>query len=513
MRRLLLATTLAITPAAAQADEASYWDLIDPDVMVTHLINTFVTASRTQVQLQYEDLTVSILDGVVTMEGIDLLVPRELTGGVACPLRIDAVEIESVSAFLVDENEGTIELRGVNLPVTCFGPQALAAGAFLPGGRIVVPQSVATLAYDARSSALAVNIRTRLEDVAALSVDVAFAYISPRNDGPDTWAEGELRSAAVTLDNLGGFESAQPFLPPEATDPERAAAFVTKGLDGALRGLTAGGPPSDAAQAFTAEMAEGWAAFVTDPRRLVIETGFPASDPRRFGRAFIEDLEDGPLPLIDLLEPVVGVDRAVERDVLPGDLVRRALAAPDALSEVEAREAGLAFLSGLRAPRNLALGVALLEPLAQAGDGEVALALARAQAASDPAAAYAQALAAGPSGAAGLRGLLDALEADLPFATQLRLQDAAHAPDASDLSGPSDELRARAEAHLRGVGAPRSLRAALIYALVAAGRGDPLAQSLLGRVERAVPGDGAEQWAAVVADAEALALDAWLAGQ
>ncbi|MGC1260031.1 MAG: hypothetical protein WA873_05145, partial [Jannaschia helgolandensis] len=60
----------------------------------------------------------------------------------------------------------------------------------------------------------------------------------------------------------------------------------------------------------------------------------------------------------------------------------------------------------------------------------------------------------------------------MPFATRLRLQSAAPDPNEADLSGPPAELRHPARAYLRGVNAPRSLANALLYASVAAARGD-----------------------------------------
>jgi len=149
--------------------------------------------------------------------------------------------------------------------------------------------------------------------------------------------------------------------------------------------------------------------------------------------------------------------------------------------------------------------------VAEGGDGEVAMALAEALRDSDPEAAYARALAAGSSGAPGIRSLLNSIETDLPFATVLRLQGASAEPGASDLRASAPEMRARAEAHLSGVGASRSLRSALIYATIAAAKGDRAAGDILTAIDRAVPPDGTEVWAPVAADAAEIAMDAWLA--
>ena len=508
MRRLLLCSVL-LAPLPAMAQERSLWELIDPDRIVTRVIQYGIAALRTQGQFGYATLSSAIREGRIAIEGVSLTLPRNLTGGRDCPVRAGSLEFFADDIFALDTQAGTVELRDVAFPLSCLGRAAIAAAPFLPEGVVAVPSVTLRYDYTISSGALDLAGRAAFEELAGVEFDAAFDYITIRVDGEDSWPEGRLASAALTIENLGGFEAAAPFLPPEATDPEQAAIFVTRGIGGAVEGLAPGEAPK-AAKTFVTELAAAWTDFVADPDRLVIETGFDAEEPRAFGRELLDAVAIDAYPVFTLLEPVAGADRAAERAVIPAALVRRALEGDATLTSGERRSVGMAVLEGRRAPRNLAIARQLLTPLAEGGDGEAALALGTALADLAPADAYALAVAAGPADVPGTRALLDRLEGELPFATRMRLQSAVADPGPDDLTGPADELRARAEAHLRGTGAGRSLRAALIYASVAAGRGDRAAADLLGRIDRAVPAEGAATWADARAEAEAIALGGWL---
>ncbi len=525
MRPLLLCTALASagiasTPVAAQ--EASLWELLNPDRLMEQVMQFLVLSSRAFVDVTYADLSVSILDGSIAMEGLDLVLPAEITGARACPVRIDAVEVNTGNPLMFTALRGRVEMRGVEIAAACLPPEAaLPVMSVLAADAIRIPEVTIDYTYDVPSGGFVMAMAARVNELAAVTVDADFEYLWVRQApydysreeefgaGPDIAVVGRLNRATVTVENLGGWEALSPILGSAMADPEDAAAFVTQTVGGMLEVQAGGAPVPKAAKAFVAELAEGWAAFVADPGTLVIETGFAADAPRTIDAAVTDSISENPLALFDLLEPVVGADRAAERNLLDAGLVRRAFEDAGSLSGEEAREVGLAMLTGARAPRNAVLASELLTPLAEAGDGDVALALARAE--RDPETAYAMALAAGPSGAAGLRGLLDGLERELPFATVLRLQGAAPEPGAEDAAGPASELRLRAEAHLRGVGAARSLRSSLFYATLAAARGDREALALLARIDAAVPGDAGAQWATVSDEVAQAATRAWLA--
>ena len=510
MRRFLLCTALAASAAPAAAQERSWWDLLDPDRIAAQVIQYGLVALRTQVDLTYTDLSVSLLEGRTALEGVEMVLPADVTGLAPCAISVGRIEVATDEPFAVSRYAGQVSLRDLVVPKTCLPLAAMAVAASLPGDAMVLPELVIDYAYDVPSAGLVADARARIDGLMALQVSADFDYLWFRGEEPDVEPVARLSRASVAVENLGGWEIARPFLPPPLVDPEGSAAFVEGNVTGALSSFDPG-PLPQAARDFAAALGQGWADFVADPDRLVVETGFAPSAPRDLDWDDLATITRDPLPAIGLLEPAIGSSTAAERDVLPVELVRMARETPERLSPEARRAVGLALLDGARAPRNPALARELLSPLAEDGDGEVALALARSLAEIDPQEAYVQALAAGPTGAPGLAGLLDGLERDLPFATVLRLQDAAPEPGPDDLAGPAGELRARAEAHLRGVGATRSLRAALIYATVAAATGDRAAADLLDRIDRAVPSDAAATWAPVAQEAASRATDAWLA--
>ncbi|WP_179379804.1 hypothetical protein [Jannaschia marina] len=510
MRRLLLCTALAL-PLPATAQEASLWDALHPDRILTQILQSIVGAARTQARITYGDLSLSIVQGRLSVADLAVSVPLGAGGG-SCDVAVRSLDLTSDDPLSLVQVSGRVDLRGLDLSDGCLAAMdAAPLAAMLPGDGARVPAMTVEYDYDPRQSSLDLRTDARIEGLAALSLAAEMPYFWVRSDETgEPVVDADVSRVTLALDNLGGFEMAQAFLPPAATDPETAAAFLMQGMQPAFADMGDGGPLPKSAKTFMAALAEGWAAFVTDPKRLVIESGFDPADPRTVDAAFVARLQSGPLPVIELLEPTVGTTSAAERARLDPALVARGLEAPGALTGEEARSLGLAHLRGDRAPRFTGQALVLLGPLVEAGDTEVAMALAEALATTDAEAAYAMALAAGPGGMARLRPLLDRLEGNLPFATRLRLQSVTPLPTPADAAGPAAELRARAEAHLRGVGAARSLWHATYYGTIAAAEGDAEARALLGQIDRGVPIADQAAWADLRAEAEAAATAAWL---
>ncbi|CTQ50895.1 hypothetical protein [Jannaschia donghaensis] len=509
MRRLILCSALAM-PLPVSAQEASLLDAFHPDRILTQILQSLVGAARTQGRVTYGDLSLSLAQGRLSVADLEVSVPSR---DAPCIVGVRSLDLMSDDPLSLVNLSGRVDLRGVTMTDACLTElDAAPLAMILPGDGVSVPEVTIDYAYDAPSSALDLRIGAQVTGVAALTVAAEFPYFWVR-EGPDDAPviDADLARVTVALDNLGGFEMARAVLPPPLTDPDTAAAYVVQALTPVLEGAAGDQPMPKSAKAFVAVLGEGWSAFVADPDRLVIESGFDAAVPRHIDGAFVRRLEDGPLPLIELLEPQVGNASAAERDVLDPALVARAMADPGSLTTAEARAVGLAHLRGDRAPRHSAQAQRLLAPLVEAGDTEVALELAQALMTSDSVEAYRMALAAGPGGAPRLRAMLDRLEDDMPFATRLRLQAAAPEPSEAAFTGPTAELRARAEAHLRGVGAVRSLPLALLFASVAAAEGDADARALLDRIARAVPMEARADWAATRNDVADRATTIWLA--
>ncbi|TFL18579.1 hypothetical protein DR046_08875 [Jannaschia formosa] len=432
------------------------------------------------------------------------------------------MEVRTGDPFDLDRVEMTVAARAVTLAPDCLPPDAGPVAAMLGPEGLYLPEAVLDLVYDMPSASMRARLSTSLEGVLAATVDADFDYVTlwagdgaddPEGDGeepePEPELSGDLGAASLTLENLGGWEMARGFLPPPFTDPNSAGAAMTQALSASLSQQAEGGVLPKHGKTFVTEVAQGWATFVAEPTRLVIETGFPASEPLFLDPA---SFEGSPLDLIELLMPVVRQVPSAERAALAPDLVAQAITAPDTLPAEQRRAVGLALLTGEGAPRAVQRGIGLLSDLPEQ-DGEVMLAMAEAVAASAPEDAYGAALLAGRDAAPGARAVLDRLERELDFVTRIRIQGShTPVPDRNALTAPVRELAARAQAHYSGIGAVRSLRAATLYASLAAARGDGGAARLLERIDAAIPEKDAATWAAISEEVAEVALSAWTGG-
>lgn len=513
--RLLFCTALAaLATCPATAQERTLWDLLHPDRLIERAIGFGVVALRSRMDVTYSALSVAALRGAVRIDDLRLTLYDNLTGGDVCAIDVDGVEIRTGDPFEPARSQLRVAAQGLRIDGDCLPRDLRPALAMLGRTDIAVPDLSVEVTYDLPSAAAGLAVAATAEGIAAATFDVTFAYVAMwGGDDPEGTPVlvGDLSRATLSVENLGGWERAAPLVPADFADPERAGAAMAGLVGGLLEEQARGGLLSKRVRAFAVEAAQGWAAFVADPRRIVVETGYPAGEYR-----VIEPtaFENGPLGLIDLLEPVVRPAPAAAAATLEPGLLRTALNAPDTLSPEDRRAAGLALLTGEGVPRATARGAALLEGLEMPGDGAVMLALARARMEGDPEGAYAAALAAGDSGMPGTRALLDRIEDGLPFGARLRLQAEAAGPlpEADTLPEGAAALRARAEAHLSGIGAPRSLRHAAFLASLAAAGGDGAAQRLVSRIDASIP-EGAEGWREAEAEVAAAALAVWLAGR
>lgn len=518
MRRLLLPALLVSTaltgalPASAQVrgEDPSLWQLIHPDRILSQIIRSGILAMRSQMDVRYSNLTTSIIDGTIQADDVELVLYDNITGADVCDVSISGLEIFLGDPLASDDLGASLSAQSVTLTSDCVPAEMRPVVGILGLSEIFLPQVTIDVGYDMRTAAATARITTALDGVAAITADLDMSYVTLwAGDGGDPEFNAELAGATVTVDDLGGWSKAQAFLPPAFANPETAGAAATQVMGQMFDAMAEGGPVPKPVKEFTTLAAQGWADFVARPGRLVLETGFAPSDPVSLTP---EEFEDGPMALIEVLQPVVRRVPAAERNAISPELVARALSDTEDLTPEERRTVGLALLSGEGAPRAVGAGTALLSDLAQDGDGDVALAMARALRVSDPERAYSAALAAGGTGAAGLRATMAQIERDLPFATQLRLQAAAVGdPTPGDLQAPTRELAARADAHFSGVAAPRSLRHALLYASIAAARGDGGAARLMDRIDRSIPRDGRTTWSVVEAEVSQMALTAWIA--
>ncbi len=232
MRPSLLCTAALVVagvagpPAVAQ--DRSLWDLVNSDRLMTQAVQALLLTARTQTDLTYGDLSVSLLNGQIAIEELDLTLPASMIDGRPCPLRVASVENNTGDPLILTALRGRLELRGLEVDATCLPAQAtVPAMAFLPGGVVRVAEMSVDYAYDLPSGGFDIRVSSQVEDLATVTMDAAFDYLWIKGDEPEIEVSGLLKSASLTIENLGGWEAFAPILPPAMSDPSRAAAFVT----------------------------------------------------------------------------------------------------------------------------------------------------------------------------------------------------------------------------------------------------------------------------------------------
>lgn len=522
MRRLLapaiLAATLPSVTLAQDTGRPSLWDFFSLDIVVQRIFQSGIMALRTQLDLKYTDLAIDLRTGSITMTDIQAwpLPPWDANGD--CEVRIDRLVLRSGALDQPERVRMKAQATGLGFAAICLPPDAREGLALAGLSDVSVPRMTLDVDYGVPGSDAAVRVHADVDGLATadLTADFTYFWFDGREDMEDPDPVMFLETATLSLENRGGWERLKPVLPPPFTGD--GAALVVEGALG--QGLiemnvdTAGEEAnslSDAQRAFVASAAEVWAAFLADPERLVLETGMEGDVFLDFDR-----YEDDPRAVFDDLRPRLALAPRRQAEVLPLDLLTRALGdAADGLSDADRKRVGLALVTGVGAPRNVEAGFGLLNPIARAGDGEAAAAMAEALRGRQPGDAYRWALVAGAAGEAGATALLDRMERDIAFADILQAQaDVAGAVSLDpDKLGDLSAMRNTAAAHLSGRGAPRSYESAAAWAMLAAAAGDPEARDILGEIgERArlSGADAQRAWAAAEARASAAATEAWI---
>ena len=164
MKRLLLCSALlapATLPASAQ--DRSLWDLVHPDRIVARMVQYAVFAERTQVDTTYGDLSVSVLDGRIAMEGVEMTIPSGLTGLAPCP--IASLEMISDDPQAFDIWGGEIAVRGVEVPTSSLPPEMGPLSAMVRGNTLLIPEMAVEYRYDIPSAGFDMTLRTTLADL------------------------------------------------------------------------------------------------------------------------------------------------------------------------------------------------------------------------------------------------------------------------------------------------------------------------------------------------------------
>jgi hypothetical protein len=503
-------------PAAAQT-AADWLELLSPDRILRVFIQSGVVALRTQVGISYEGLTVDAHAGRAAMTDVEIWPAVEWEDGHLCQILIDRVNLIGTPWTALEDWRLKIEASGVTLSPQCLPPEARPQMRMFGLNGLAVPLVTMDATYELGSAETQVLASAFVGGFAVATLDADFSYVSFREGefDDDMLPVLLLSSARMTIQNRGAWDSARSMLPPPLTDADTGSATLGAMLQGMLADYDSGFDPV-AAEAAVADLIASatatWPKFLANPDTLVLETGIPEGE-----SVFLnfDAYEAGPVPLIEAVRPTLALANSRTTSVLPVDLLGVALSEdPSSLSAEDRRRVGLALLTGIGAPRNIAVGASLLSGLAEEGDPDLALVLGEALSGSDPSEAYRWALVASAAKIRGGAALLDRVERNIGQGAALRMQSEAGAGDAVAIVDPA-EMRRLAQAYVDGRGVARSYARALYWGLLATAAGDPAARTILDeldvRMENA-PAATQALWRDLEMRAREAATETWING-
>ncbi len=521
---IVAAALLLPAPASAQArggdPRPALWEFITFERIMQGLVQTGVVMLRTQMDITYGHVAADLYTQELALSQVSLAPPVPYGPPGQCRIAIDRVVLGQGPISDWNRSQMRIEATGVAVPAHCLPfelrPPLLALGREV----LEADWAMAEIDYSVGSGAAEAVVHVSLPELGVVQAELHFAQLSPREPqyqldsepyGQDAGFVALLSGATITYEDHGLIARARDrgLMPPQLREPAAARAAAEDAFAAEMGDLRS--PEEHALQAAIGAAVERlWAEGGRVVLNLAPERPFPLQ--------MIEQI--GPWDTMAALRPEILAATAARRTLVPAALLEQALADPAALDAADRRRVGLALATGRGAPRSLPLGRALLEPLAEAGDAEVAMSLAEALRAGDPEGAYRLAARAGAQGSGDAAGFLEELEGEIATPRLLQLQaelvGAEDAPEAvlqgleSDDLGP---LREHALARLSGQGAVKSYARAYLWATLGAAAGDEGMARLAEQIERRMLFRGAlaeAAWAEAAEGARDAAMRLWL---
>ena len=454
---------------------------------------------RSVMDVTYDDMLLDQRTGDFSMRGIELKLP-DAAGLAGCTVKIEALTL--VSLGREDALSFASEADGITVNPVCAGDQSAMIRSMLGPDALNVDHVSATTSYHLGQSSL--DHSMLLETVAAGSVSVTVRaeglHLSADQYG-ETIPAGQLTRAEISLQDTDALRALLPIFGLDANPVGMATEAMT--------GVLSVGGISNAERELVESAELELTRVVEDGGSVTLRSGRGAS-------ASFEQLVDtkGPGDLVALLRPVFSSALVDADNLVPSDMLKAAMTAPDAMSAVDRLRIASALSTGNGVPRSRAVAASLLRPMAENGNAEAALQYAELLHAEgeDLGAAYRYALSAGMSGAKGARDVLDRIEGALSLPMILELQEAA----AGALTTPDADiavLRNSARRYANGQGVSRHYGHAILLASLAAAGGDHSARLLAERLAvRFDTEDDAPVWSALHAKQAEAALAMWIDG-
>jgi len=512
-------------PGATRADAALLDDIARPTI-IRVLTQYALLTVRTMVDLTYDHLAVDPHSGDVVITGLKLYPALDWDQDATCVVAIDRIAGSADIGF-----EAIVlrrEITGVSVAPSCFMPEQAAMMTAFGYDGLTVDSMSTDLSYDFASSAAELTVHMAVKDAAVVTLSAAFDYVWIRGlvpgldaAGGDPYPVGRLSEAEIVIENQGIYQRLEPMLTSQFGDLEALPQMVAGAL---MNALSEGGTRSPGATEtdFVNNVASELGRFIVEKNRIVLSVA-PEG-----GVWLNKTLIESPGTAIAALNPMVSSAPLVSRALIAPDQLMAAISGQaGALDEAARLRVGAALLTGLGAPRSLAHGRALLQPLAEHWHAGAALLLARALTGDGEAGpAYRMALRAAAGGESGAMTAADRLEqqlgADFVLAAQAEAAQGwpgAAARQAADqaLIETADigAMRERAHGAALGRDGPRSYADAYYWASLAAAAGDRSSARLRQRLDQRFAGaEGAarQAWNGVAQGAAAHAIETWTSG-
>ncbi|MEM9580302.1 MAG: hypothetical protein AAF891_06415 [Pseudomonadota bacterium] len=516
-RRLTTTTALISAlalPLHAQTETApaetpvTIWDTFSLDTLLTLLVQSFMPSLRVLADVRYSQIDVDAVRNRLALEGVDIRPFLPYAEADSCVVKADSL---TLSGAPVDRQQGyalNLVLDGVIVDFDCLPPDVRPMVGMAGIENLRLDQAQIMANYDFATGGGDISLIADVDDLLSISASADLDYISYRMDldSEEVMPAVYVNGVKLTLEDRGAYAIGKQMAPPDMLAPQAVAQMVQGGLMQMFSEMNgpASGAPSAEQSAFAAQAAEVLSAFVQDPGTLVLEA-HAKGGPIRIGEGDFED----PNAIFSKLAPTIGTTPAAISTGISAAELKQAI---DGLLPSERNlDVGRALLTGMGAPRNVTLGLRLLDPLAKDGNADATYLMAGAMADTQPDVAYRLALHAASNGVPGALSLMGDLEETLDLSQILDVQDAMlGGPVASDYESLG-QIRRAARSHVRGTTRIRSYRAAYYWASVGAAAGDAASAAIRDEIDTLMRLRGSDAgWAEVRSSLENGVLRDWV---
>lgn len=457
-----------------------------------------IVSARTVAEVTYDDMLLDDRTGDFSIRGLEITLPKA-AGVPGCKVTVDAVTI--VSLDRPDALAMASEADGIVIDPTCAADQAPMILSLFGPDALNITHYSGTSSYHLGTSSLDYSVLLETASAGSVSVNAQLERlhleIPPYGDPVPA---GELTQVEISMQDTEALKALLPVL--GLDNPLEMAT-------GTMTGVLSKDGISDAEKALINSANAELGRVLEEGGSVTLRSGPGVS----VSFEQMIDLE-GPEDLVSLIQPVFSSALVGADNLIPSDLLKSAMAAPDDLSVADRLRVADALASGEGAPRAMDLALKLLKPLAEEGDVDASLRYASLllDNGENPTAAYRYALNAGKNGASGVRNVLDRIEADLSLPEIFELQ-AAVADEMPEPEANVSALRNAARQYAQGRGASRNYGRAVLLATLAAAGGDHSSGLLVERLsKRFVDDPDLEAWRMLETKQAESALQLWADG-